>query len=222
MRRSLLNKWHLLLLGALLSAQLMFGAGNPILLVGTSSNQFSFYNSEILRAEGISSFDSADVSTVTSSTLSAYDVVILGQVPLTAAQVTMFTSWVSGGGNLIAMRPDKQLASLLGISDTGTTLSNGYLLVNTSGPPGVGIVGQPIQFHGSADQYSLAGASIVATLYSSSSTPTPYPAVTLRSGIGSGGSADMAYTTALLVAAGYAVAAIAIAAVTFRRRDITA
>jgi ABC-2 type transport system permease protein len=42
------------------------------------------------------------------------------------------------------------------------------------------------------------------------------------SAIGSGGSADMAYSTALLVAAGYAVAAIAIAAVTFRRRDITA
>jgi ABC-type transport system involved in multi-copper enzyme maturation permease subunit len=42
------------------------------------------------------------------------------------------------------------------------------------------------------------------------------------SAIGSGGSADMTYGTALLVAAGYAVAAIAIAAVTFRRRDITA
>ena len=29
-------------------------------------------------------------------------------MPLTAAQVTMFTTWVNGGGNLIAMRPDKQ------------------------------------------------------------------------------------------------------------------
>jgi len=42
------------------------------------------------------------------------------------------------------------------------------------------------------------------------------------SAIALGGSADMAYGTALLVAAAYAVAALAIAAVTFRRRDITA
>lgn len=189
MNRKSLNQLGLLLLGALVSAQLALGAGSPILLVGTSSNQFSFYYSEILRAEGLGSFDSADISAVTSSTLSAHDVVILGQTPLTAAQVTMFTTWVNGGGNLIAMRPDKQLASLLGVSDTGTTLANAYLLVNTSGPPGVGIVGQPIQFHGTGDLYSLAGASTVATFYSSATTATPYPAVTLRSGIGSGGSA---------------------------------
>ena len=189
MTRKFVMKLVLLLLGALVSGQLATGAGNPVLLVGTSSNQFSFYYSEILRAEGINSFDSADISVVTASTLSAYDVVILGQCPLSTAQVTVFTNWVNGGGNLIAMRPDKQLASLLGVSDTGTNVANGYLLVNISGPPGVGIVGQPIQFHGTADLYSAAGASTVATIYSNASTPTPYPAVTLRVGIGSGGSA---------------------------------
>jgi hypothetical protein len=40
--------------------------------------------------------------------------------------------------------------------------------------------------------------------------------------IASGGSADMAFTTALLLGAAYALAALAVAAVTFRRRDITA
>ena len=33
---------------------------------------------------------------------------------LTAAQVTMFTTWVNGGGNLIAMRPDPQLDACSG------------------------------------------------------------------------------------------------------------
>ena len=154
MKRRTLLRWCASLFATLLYAQSSWGAGSPILLVGTSSNQFSFYYSEILRAEGLSAFDSIDISTVTAATLSSYDVVILGQTVLTGDQVTMFTSYVNGGGNLLAMRPDKQLASLLGISDTGTTLSNGYLLVNTSGPPGVGIVGQPIQFHGTADLYS--------------------------------------------------------------------
>ena len=40
--------------------------------------------------------------------------------------------------------------------------------------------------------------------------------------IASGGSVDMAFTTALLLGAAYALAALAVAAVTFRRRDITA
>jgi ABC-type transport system involved in multi-copper enzyme maturation permease subunit len=42
------------------------------------------------------------------------------------------------------------------------------------------------------------------------------------SSIASGGSADMTFGTAVLVSAAYAVAAIVIAALTFRRRDITA
>jgi ABC-2 type transport system permease protein len=42
------------------------------------------------------------------------------------------------------------------------------------------------------------------------------------SAVASGGSADMAFGTALLVAVAYGVAALAIAAVTFHRRDITA
>ena len=37
----------------------------------------------------------------------------------------------------------------------GSTLSEGYLLVNTSSGPGAGIVGQTMQFHGTADRYTL-------------------------------------------------------------------
>jgi len=166
-----------------------FGASNPILLIGTSSNQFTFYYSEILRAEGFNAFDSVDLKALTASTLSSYDIVILGQTSLTPGQVTLLTNWVSAGGNLIAMRPDKQFAPLLGISDTGTTLSNAYLLVNTAAAPGAGIVGQPIQFHGTADRYVVSGATFVATLYSSANTPTSSPAVTIRTRIGSGGTA---------------------------------
>ena len=44
----------------------------------------------------------------------------------------MLTDWVTGGGNLIAMHPDKQLAGLLGLTDAGSTLTNAYLLIDTS------------------------------------------------------------------------------------------
>ncbi len=100
-----------------------------------------------------------DLSQVTSTLLASYDVVVLGETPLTAAQVTMFTTWVNGGGNLIAMRPDKQLAGLLGLTDAAATLADAYLLVNTAAAPGAGIVNQTIQFHGTADRYTLNGAT---------------------------------------------------------------
>ena len=115
--------------------------------------------------------------------------VVLGDMPLTAAQVSMFTAWVNGGGQLIAMRPDKQLTSLLGIADAAATASDQYLLLDTSSGPGVGLVNQTIQFHGTADLYSLAGAAGLATLYSTALIPANRPAVTLRQVGASGGQA---------------------------------
>ncbi|MGE5644760.1 MAG: DUF4082 domain-containing protein, partial [Acidobacteriota bacterium] len=189
MTRTTWLKGILLLSGALFAAQQSAEAANPVLVVTSSGNPFTSYYAEILRAEGLNAFDTADVSTVSSAGLSAYDVVILGEVSLTSAQVATLSTWVDNGGNLIAMRPDKQLASLLGLSDAGTTLSNGYLAVNTSSAPGTGIVSETIQFHGTADRYILNGATAVAMLYSSATTALVNPAVSLRTGIGAGGSA---------------------------------
>ena len=50
-----------------------------------------------------------------------------------------------------------------------------------------------MQFHGTADRYTLSGATGVATLYSSESTATTNPAVTLRS-VGSSGGQAAAFT----------------------------
>jgi WD40 repeat protein len=175
------------------------GPGGPILVVTSiclPCGTFDKYYAEILRTEGLNEFTVADIDSVTASMLNNYDVVILGQMPLSSGQVTLFTNWVNAGGNLIAMKPDKQLAGLLGLQDAGSTLSNGYLLVNTATAPGngIGVSGQPMQFHGAADRYTLNGASNIATLYSSFSTATSSPAVTLRSGIGAGGGRAAAFT----------------------------
>ena len=169
------------------------GPGGPILVVSSTGNPFSRYYAEILRAEGLNAFAAIDLSIVTASTLAAYDVVILGEVPLTAAQVTMFTDWVNGGGNLIAMRPDKKLAGLLGLTALSSTLSNAYLLVDESTAPGAGIVAQTIQFHGTADVYALSGATSVAALYSTPLASTPNPAVSLAT-VGPNGGSAAAFT----------------------------
>ena len=165
--------------------------GGPILII-TSGNQgtiaapdFSNFYAEILRTEGFNEFSVAGISTVTGEMLALYDVVILAKTPLTDTQVQMLSAWVANGGNLIAMRPDKQLAPLLGLTDTNTTLNNGYLLVNTSRIPGNGITGQTMQFHGIADRYSLkAGTINIAKLYNNASSATANPAVSMRNNIG--------------------------------------
>ncbi|WP_292456262.1 DUF4082 domain-containing protein, partial [Methylibium sp.] len=121
--------------------------------------------------------------------------VVLDKMPLSSAQVSMFGNWVNGGGNLIAMAPDAQLAGLLGITPVGTTLSNGYLLIDTSASPGQGLVDQTIQFHGVADRYDVIDATPLATLYSTANATTANPAVTLRS-VGSGKAAAFMYDLA--------------------------
>ncbi len=171
------------------------GPGGPILVLASASNPFSRYYSEILRAEGLNAFTVTDVSNLSAGLLAGYDVVILGSFPLTANQVSVLATWVNGGGNLIAMRPDKQLASLLGLTDAGTTLSDAYLLVDTATGPGSGIVNETIQFHGTADRYTLNGAARIATLYSNATTATTAPAVTLRA-VGAGQAAAFTYDLA--------------------------
>jgi hypothetical protein len=165
----------------------------PILVISSSSNPFSLYYSEILRTEGFNAFSVTDISSLTSSKLGKYDIAILGEMTLTQAQVDMLTAWVNAGGNLIAMRPDKKLSGLLGLKDGGSTLSDSYLLVDSSSDPGAGIVDETIQYHGAADMYSLNGASSIATLYSDSDNATSHPAVTLRS-VGAMGGQAAAFT----------------------------
>ena len=159
----------------------------PILVVTSATNAFTKYYPEILRAEGLNDFTSADLSQVTTSMLNGVDLAVLGEQALTTAQVEMFSNWVTGGGKLIAMRPDKKLASLLGVSAQTGTLADAYLRIDTSKAPGAGLVADTIHFHGSSDQYLAVEAITVATLHSDATHPTSFPAVTLT---GSDRSAD--------------------------------
>ncbi len=82
------------------------------------------YYAEILRAEGLNAFTVDDITTVDATLLNDYEVVILGEMSLSsAAQVTTVRAIGSqAGGNLIAMRPDNDLAGLLGLTDASSAL----------------------------------------------------------------------------------------------------
>lgn len=178
------------------SSPLAEGHGGPILVVTKSGQPFTEYYSEILRAEGLNSFTAAEVSTVTSAMLAGYDTVILGDMALTSTQVSLLSTWVNAGGNLIAMHPDQKLAGLLGLTSQTGTLADRYIKIDTSKAPGAGIVSQTIQYHGAADIYTAnSGTTTVAQLYTNATTASINPAVTMRQ-VGSGYAAAFTYDLA--------------------------
>jgi len=62
--------------------------GGPILVVTSSADPFTSYYTEILRAEGLNEFSTADVSALSAQTLDAYSVVVLGARGLSGAQAS--------------------------------------------------------------------------------------------------------------------------------------
>ena len=173
-------------------AQVPAPPGGPVLVVTDPADPFGQYYGEILRAEGLNEFAIANVGSLNAQTLAAYQVVVLAETDLTAAQVTALTAWVNGGGNLIAMRPDASLAGLLGLGSDVGDLANGYLQV----APGRGITGETMQYHDTADLWTGGGgATVAATLFSNASTSTGRPAVTLRT-VGAGQAAAFTYDLA--------------------------
>ncbi len=150
----------------------------PILLVlnNSAGAPYGNYLAEILRAEGINSFATAQLSTLPLGTLDDYRLAILAETTLSAAQATMFTSYVSGGGRLVAMRPNALLNGLLGITSTAGTTTNGYLEIVQSGP-GAGLNAATLPIKGTATNYALAGgAAVVGRLFSDNDSATAFPA----------------------------------------------
>jgi len=68
------------------------GPGGPIAVVTSSANPSSKYLAEILRTEGLNEFATIDVGTLSATVLADYDVVILGNVTVSAAQASTLTT----------------------------------------------------------------------------------------------------------------------------------
>ncbi|MGE3508976.1 MAG: Calx-beta domain-containing protein, partial [Vicinamibacterales bacterium] len=163
--------------GSVLQGQ---GPSTPILLVTNSggTNPFQGFLAEILKAEGIPSFTSQQVSALNASTLSGTRLVLLGETTLSPVQATLLRDYVNQGGRLIAMRPADQIADLFGLVPQGTSTLNGYMLINQADAAGAGLSTVTLPIRGTASHFSVTGAAAtVATLYSDRSTPTTYPAV---------------------------------------------
>ncbi|NLE77731.1 MAG: twin-arginine translocation signal domain-containing protein [Chloroflexi bacterium] len=173
----------------------------PILVVvnGAGDNPFGLYLTEILRAEGMNCFGAAEVTALHKAPLGWYDLVLLGEGPLTADDAALLEAYVAGGGRLVAMCPDDRLCGVLGVERrTGATV-DGYLVADPAHPIAAGMVRRALQFHGRANHYGLAGAQAVAWLAGVDDQPTSLPAVTLAQ-FGAGWASLWAFDLACSVA----------------------
>jgi Domain of unknown function (DUF4082) len=154
----------------------------PILVVqdGSSTDPYQNFVPELLTTEGLNGFQTAQLPDLTASFLANYDVVVLPHLSVTSAEATLLQNFVSGGGILVGFRPDTQLAAVFGVTSQSSTLTEGWLQINTGTVYGSGLVNQTLKFHGTADLYSLNGATALATLYQNATTPISSPAAAIN------------------------------------------
>ncbi len=154
----------------------------PILVVqdSTSANVYQNFVPEMLTTEGLNGFQIAQLGDLTPDFLASYDVVILPHLTLTAAQATLFQTYVNNGGTLVGFRPDLQLANVFGVSSLESTLQEAWLKMDTTTPYAPSSDGEAMRFHGAADLYSLNSASALATLYNSTTLATTSPAAAIN------------------------------------------
>ena len=154
----------------------------PILLVTdqSSENRFGIYLTEILRAEGVNCFHTAELSTLQADTLEKYDVAILAEALLNAEQAGLFEGYVARGGRLVSMKPDDRLGSVFGLERDAGTLSKGYIKTEPNHPASVGGNSSTLQIHSPATLYRLAGADAIAWLYTDRDTASEHPAISIQ------------------------------------------
>jgi hypothetical protein len=145
------------------------------------------YYPEILRTEGISSFDLLELGNL--NELAKYRIAILPSTPLSDAQASALASWVEGGGHLVSFRPDPKLYSLLGLTAQPGAASSGYIQVQ-----GGAVIATPLQYHGPADRFeALADTRVLGRLLEPNRSASPFAALTLRENIGLGGGSAAAF-----------------------------
>ena len=151
----------------------------PPILVLATENEFGTYTGELLKAEGFNEFiiDSLTSQKVTASYLKQFDLIILAESKVSFAAKEMLSEFVKKGGNLIAFRPDPSIAELFGITTAGGNVGERYIVIDTTGDMGMSLTNKPIQFHGTADIYSVNGGKSIATLFSDKLSKDLHPAV---------------------------------------------
>jgi hypothetical protein len=113
--------------------------------------------------------------------LAGFDLVPLSRMNLTRRQAIAVAGYVQLGGRLVAIRPQRQLADLLGLSAVSTMTDRAYVRAGQGSRIGAGVPNEPIQTHVPADNYlGEADETSIAQLYGDATSPSSYPAIMHR------------------------------------------
>jgi len=173
----------------------------PILIITNkdAENKFGAYFGEILRAEGVNCFNTVDLSSLQPALIEKYDVLILAETSLSVEQAQTIEEYVVRGGRIVSMRPVDRTESIFGVERSGGTLSEAYLKTESNHPLSAGINPSTLQIHGAAELYNVAGAEVVAWLYSDRDTASENPAIVMNR-VGDGMAVAFAFDLAKSIA----------------------
>jgi hypothetical protein len=151
-----------------------------ILIDDRAANPFGRYLTELLRTEGLTAFTLAHTTDVERVDLDPFSVILLADQSLTSETVTMLEEYVAQGGHLIALHPDPQLASLLGLDAPQADIAAGYFQMDPTHAMGQGFTAESLQFHSPAVRQPVNGAQVIAWLSDRNNLRSEFPAVTLN------------------------------------------
>ncbi len=170
-----------------------------VVLNSGAENPFGGYLKEILKAEGFRDLQTVPLGGLTLKKLRSYKTIVLSDTSLTKSQADMFRRYVSGGGSLIAMRPDSKLDTVFGLVRSKAKVSGGFIKISSRTPIGGGLeTSISMKIHADADLYRVAGgATKVASLYGGAkgAKDTGYAGV-VRSSYGAGQAVAFSYDLA--------------------------
>jgi hypothetical protein len=151
-------------------------------------SRYSHYLAELLRLEGIMSSQSANLSDLSATTLIGHDMVVLPRTTLDRHQIALLCAYVTTGGTLLALLPDNNLVTALGITPCYQLIPHGQLTVGDTT-----IVAEPIDVIGPTAIWQVPDdATIVANI-------NQHPAIVSRT-IGAGNVLLYAFDVAYCVA----------------------
>ena len=90
-------------------------------------SRYSPYLAELLRLEGLVSYQATNLSELNATTLAGHDIVILPRTTLDRHQIALLCDYVTTGGTLLALLPDNNLVKALGFTPCYQLIPHGQL-----------------------------------------------------------------------------------------------
>ncbi len=161
----------------------------PILVVWDSRtpHRLSGYITEILDVEGYNWHTVHDLASgpLTPEVLSRHQIAILAHVEPSTEVQDVLLEHVREGGNLVALRPPREMAAKLGLGSSFAerTMVDRYIELNGNCAVNVGVEPYVLQFHGRAEQYTWADnpSAVMAHLAADRDYVTENPAIVIDS-----------------------------------------